>query len=106
MAGPTREEYLARTVTAQDKIVEANQDQYRNVQAERDAQLASVASLGLINESYIDYEDAMENYQARSDVEPLASRRARDVGADFDAAAVFRKTDKGTANGDEAVPGA
>lgn len=80
MAGPTQGEYLARTKTAQDVISEANNDPYRNDTDARAAQLASVASAGVINESYLDYGQALANYEARSDTESLASRRARDVG--------------------------
>lgn len=80
MAGPTQAEYLARTKTAQDVIAEANNDPYRNDPAARSAQLASVASAGVINESYLDYGQALANYEARSDTESLASRRARDNG--------------------------
>ena len=41
------------------------------------------ADAGVIDVAYIDYEEALDNYQNRSDVEPLAERRARTVGADF-----------------------
>jgi hypothetical protein len=80
MAGPTQNEYLARTKTAQDVIAEANTDAYRNEPEAREAQLAAVESAGVINESYLDYGQALANYEARSDTESLASRRARDVG--------------------------
>ena len=32
---------------------------------------------------YADYDAALTNYELRSDVEPLADRRARDIGDDF-----------------------
>lgn len=82
MAGPTQAEYLARTKTAQDVIAEANQDAYANEpeKSAHAAQVAAAASAGLINESYLDYGQALANYEARSDTETLASRRARDVG--------------------------
>lgn len=97
MAGPSQSEYLARTRTAQDVIAEANQDPYRNDPDARAAQLASVASAGVINESYLDYGQALANYEARSDTESLASRRARDVGtiAEQD---YMRKADQRPAN--------
>lgn len=97
MAGPTQNEYLARTRTAQDVIAEANTDAYRNIPAVRSGQLASVDAAGVINESYLDYGQALANYEARSDTESLASRRARDVGTiaqqDY-----MRQTDQRPAN--------
>lgn len=96
-SGPSQAQYLARTKTAQDVIAEANQDAYSNIPAVRSGQLASVASAGVINESYLDYGTALANYEARSDTESLASRRARDVGtiADQD---YMRKPDQRPAN--------
>lgn len=80
MATPSQSDYLASVRTASEVISEANQGAYRNEQEARDAQLAAVESAGVINESYLDYGAALANYAARDDIEPLESRRARDVG--------------------------
>ncbi|AXH49282.1 hypothetical protein HWB76_gp120 [Streptomyces phage Blueeyedbeauty] len=52
---------------------------------------------GVIDPAFVNYEEALENYQARPDVEPLDERRAREGGRDFQAAA-FRREIGGTDN--------
>lgn len=37
---------------------------------------------GVVHPAFVDYNEALDNYQARPDVEPLDERRAREVGAD------------------------
>lgn len=46
---------------------------------------------GVIDAAFVNYEEALENYQARPDVEPLEDRRRREGGRDFQAAAFRRK---------------
>ncbi|AXG66250.1 hypothetical protein SEA_ANNADREAMY_158 [Streptomyces phage Annadreamy] len=52
---------------------------------------------GVIDPAFVNYAEALENYQARPDVEPLDERRAREGGRDFQAAA-FRREIGGTDN--------
>lgn len=52
---------------------------------------------GVVDAAFVNYEEALENYQARADVEPLDERRAREGGRDFQAAA-FRRQVGGTDN--------
>lgn len=52
---------------------------------------------GVVDAAYVNYEEALENYQARPDIEPLDERRAREGGRDFQAAA-FRRQVGGTDN--------
>lgn len=61
-----------------------------------DAYNADVAAnAGVKDAAFINYAAAMEAYEARDDVEPLAERRARDNGDDFDAAAFMREVEDG-----------
>lgn len=48
---------------------------------------------GVKDAAFVDYEDAMDNYQQRADVETLASRRAREGGWKFEDTAFRRKVD-------------
>jgi len=52
---------------------------------------------GVTDPAFVNYEEALENYQARPDVEPLNERRAREGGRDFNAAS-FRREVGGTDN--------
>lgn len=52
---------------------------------------------GVTDPAFVNYEEALENYQARPDVEPLSERRAREGGRDFNAAS-FRREIGGTDN--------
>jgi len=52
---------------------------------------------GVTDPAFVNYEEALENYQARPDVEPLSERRAREGGRDFNAAS-FRREVGGTDN--------
>lgn len=52
---------------------------------------------GVTDPAFVNYAEALENYQARPDVEPLDERRAREGGRDFQAAA-FRREIGGTDN--------
>ncbi|UMO76377.1 hypothetical protein SEA_TOMAS_233 [Streptomyces phage Tomas] len=48
---------------------------------------------GVKDSAFVDYEDALHNYENRSDVETLAARRAREGGWKFEDAA-FRRSAK------------
>jgi hypothetical protein len=48
---------------------------------------------GVTDVAYVDYEKALENYEARVDVETLAERRARDLGVTFDDGAFVRRNE-------------
>jgi hypothetical protein len=52
---------------------------------------------GVTDPAFVNYAEALENYQARPDVEPLDERRAREGGRDFQAAS-FRREIGGTDN--------
>lgn len=62
-----------------------------------DNEKKKAADAGVTRVSYIDYEKALENYQSRDDVEPLAQRRAREAGTSFHDAK-FRRTVDGVDN--------
>lgn len=48
-----------------------------------DAEAAQRAEdAGVVHPAYVDYEEAIENYQDRPDTEPLTERRAREAGSD------------------------
>ena len=51
------------------------------VQSDREKEKA--ADAGVTSVAFIDYEKALENYEAREDVEPLEERRARENGTSF-----------------------
>lgn len=52
---------------------------------------------GVSDAAFVNYEEALENYEGRPDVEPLSERRAREGGRDFNAASFRREagTDEG-----------
>lgn len=52
---------------------------------------AAATAAGVKDPGHIDYEAALEAHQAREDIETLASRRAREYGADFDAGKFMRE---------------
>ncbi|AVD99310.1 hypothetical protein SEA_BILLNYE_133 [Streptomyces phage BillNye] len=52
---------------------------------------------GVTDSAFVDYEEALKNYEGRSDIEPLKERRAREGGRDFSDAA-FRRQIGGTDN--------
>jgi len=59
--------------------------------ADEDAKRAEEA--GVKDSAYVDYEEALKNYESRPDVETLAARRAREAGWKFEDAA-FRRSVK------------
>ncbi|AXH67369.1 hypothetical protein SEA_WOFFORD_233 [Streptomyces phage Wofford] len=60
--------------------------------ADEDAKRAEEA--GVKDSAFVDYEQALDNYQSRPDVETLAARRAREGGWKFEDAAFRRSTEK------------
>lgn len=46
---------------------------------------------GVTSPAYVGYEEALKNYESRSDVETLEQRLAREVGPSFDAAQFARE---------------
>lgn len=60
-------------------------------QVEDGKELAEEA--GVVNPAHVDYVEALENYESRSDVEPLAARRAREAGTSFSDADFVRTND-------------
>jgi hypothetical protein len=69
--------YLDTVKTAQQAVGEFDSAQQNEV--EQDARDLAEAA-GVTHSEYVDYETKMSNYASRSDVEPLAERRARDIG--------------------------
>ena len=61
----------------------------------RDEAIAAAEADGVTRSEYINYEAKLANYEARADVEPLAERRARDIGDSF-SDAQFRREGKGS----------
>lgn len=49
---------------------------------------------GVVDAAFIDYEEALHNYESRDDVETLEARRARSNGTQFGDAS-FRRTTEG-----------
>lgn len=49
---------------------------------------------GVTDSAFVDYEEAMQNYESRSDVETLRDRRARENGSDLRDAAFRRQADE------------
>jgi len=61
----------------------------------REEAIAAAEADGVTRSEYINYEAKLANYEARADVEPLAERRARDIGDSF-TAAQFRREGTGS----------
>lgn len=55
------------------------------------------ADAGVVDASYVDYDVALKNYEARSDVETLEQRLAREQGRTFSEAEFVRKGESGVA---------
>jgi hypothetical protein len=51
---------------------------------------AAAQAAGVIDAAYIDYDEALDAYQGRDDIEDLDHRRARDFPADFSDADFMR----------------
>lgn len=51
---------------------------------------AAAEAAGVKDASFIGYEDALRDYEARADVEPLAEKNARDMPTEFEDAAFMR----------------
>jgi hypothetical protein len=64
---------------------------------------AAAATAGVSNAAYIDYEAALNAHQARSDIETLADRRAREYGDTF-ADGAFMRQNAYNADGTAATP--
>ncbi len=58
---------------------------------------ARAEEAGVTDAAFVNYEEALKNYEGRSDIEPLKERRAREGGRDFSDAA-FRRQIGGTDN--------
>lgn len=84
--------YLQTVKTAQE-VVEGARDHVVN-EFESDERDKAIAA-GVTRTEYVDYVDALENYQSRDDVEPLVERRAREAAADF-ADQSFRRSGVGS----------
>lgn len=87
-----------KPVTAQDALaptVDHSVDKDAAERAER---------AGVVDAAYVDYEEALDNYQSRPDVESLDHRRAREVGRSFEEAA-FRRTVAGVEEGESSQVG-
>ena len=52
---------------------------------------AAAEAAGVLRASFINYDVALEAYEARSDVEELANKNARDMPADFAEAGFMRQ---------------
>lgn len=77
MAVPSQSQYLASVQEAQEVAVKGSNDSI-NVDAKSRADTANVERV-----EFIDYAEALTNYEARTDVESIAQRRAREAGTTF-----------------------
>lgn len=75
MATPSRANYLASVETASETVQGGMDDSVDQDGRDR-ANAANVVGVWAI-----DYAEAIDNYAARDDVEPLSQRRARDAAA-------------------------
>lgn len=87
MATPSRAEYLASVKQASENAWEGMDDSVN------EDQKARAAAAGVSSVEFIDYAEALGNYEARDDVESLAQRRAREAGTTFAAADFAREDD-------------
>ena len=72
--------YLDTVKTAQQVVAEDDAAEQNAVdQAARDL----AAGAGVTHSEYVNYAAKLTNYESRSDVEPLAERRAREAGDQF-----------------------
>lgn len=71
-------------LTAAERVAETEQ-------ASPDAESRQRAyDAGVSHPAYVGYAEALETHQSREDIEPLAARRAREYGADFNDADFMR----------------
>ena len=85
--------YADEIRTAQQVLAgESDHDSQNDLIAE---QVAAAEADGVTRSEYINYEAKLANYEARDDVEPLAERRAREIGDSF-TDAKFRREGKGS----------
>lgn len=85
--------YLDTIKTAQEVVDSAGGEKVKQFYDElRDAAVTA----GVTRSEYIDYADALANFESRDDVEPLSERRAREA-ADTFAATDFRREGDGSA---------
>jgi hypothetical protein len=77
MATPSQADYLASVKQAED-VVQVGMDDSVNDDAKARADAANVKHV-----SFIDYAEGLTNYEARSDTESLAHRRAREAATTF-----------------------
>jgi hypothetical protein len=87
MATPSRADYLASVKQASENAWEGMDDSVNDDQKAR----AAAANVSAVE--FIDYAEALSNYEARDDVEPLAQRRAREAGTTFAATDFARAED-------------
>lgn len=88
MATPSREEYLNSVETAAENVLtQGGEAQAVDVDARARAATANVSGV-----QFIDYAEAIANYEARGDVEDFAQRRAREAATTF-AATDFARSD-------------
>lgn len=72
--------YLDTVKTASQVVAE--DDAAKQNQVDADAR-ALAAAAGVTHSEYVNYAQRLTNYESRSDVEPLAERRAREAGDQF-----------------------
>jgi len=56
-----------------------------------DENLAAAEDAGVVHPAYVNYEEALDTYQQRNDVETLEARRARESGSKFEDASFRRQ---------------
>lgn len=90
-----------------DRVIDsltAGENVLETVQATPDADAKAAAdAAGVSNAAFVDYEEALNAYQSRDDIETLADRRARENGTTF-AAGDFMRQSAYDADGSAATP--
>lgn len=93
-AAVTGAAYLASLNTAREQVLEDSPEIPREAALNRESYDRAVAA-GVTHSEYVNYEEGLANYASRDDVEPLAERRARDIGLVADQ--TFRRKGAGSA---------
>lgn len=84
--------YLDTVRTAKQVVADLDVETWGGTDVDADAKARAHAE-GVREASFIDYAEALTNYESRDDVETLAHRRARDIGDQFSDADFTRAED-------------
>lgn len=85
---PENEDVSYEGLTAADQLYPYAKPAEVDVEAKERA-----VEAGVVDPSYVDYEKALETYEARPDIETLEGRRARENGTAFEDASYVRQAE-------------